>query len=98
MAAWAVQGGKPSAVLVNTPAREPSVQPSTSLAGLSIFRAFSPSRCLGRGRNIRMPWTAGSLFSSSRVLKKVSASTSAGSTTFFTATPTPAQRFMAPRS
>ena len=98
MAACAVQGGKPTLALANTPARDPSVQPSTSFSGASICRAFSPSRCLGSGRNIRMPCTVLSLFSSSSVLKKVSLSTSAGSTTFFTVTPVCSARFMAPRS
>ena len=98
MAAWAVQGGNPVFVLVKTPARDRSVQPSTSLAGLSICLARSVSRCLGRGMKSRIPWMVSSLFTLLSSRSNTSCGTSPGRMRFFTLTPAAWARFVAPRS
>ena len=100
MQAAGVQGAKPSALPMKTPALEPSVMPSTSFWGARRLQISSSSafRCLGRGRNRSTPWILSLALISSMTFRSSSLLTSSGSRNFSTATPRVSARLVAPRS
>ena len=100
MQAAGVQGAKPSAFPMNTPALEMSVMPSTSFRGASRLQisSWSAFRCFGNGRNISTPWILPSALTASMVFRSSALLTSSGSRNFSTATPRVSARLTAPFS
>ena len=95
---WAVQGGKPAPFPVNTAARDPAVQPSTSFSGARRAQASASKARSIRGRNSRQPWIPGSSLICRMVSSSASREQSEGRVKHLTPRPIFSQRFMAPVS